>query len=99
MREESPDKAAPPPRERRRRERRWLVAVVTVLVVIRLAMVVVLDNQGRLQGPHEIAISALMYFAYVVGPALIVLVPLAIVGVIVALLVLPRKPDPPDKRD
>lgn len=74
----------------RRLKRRWLVAVVLGLLAIRFAQAFVLDARGHLRSPHDIANTGLAVFA-VVRPALIVLVPLAIVGGVVGLLLMRRK--------
>lgn len=74
----------------RRLKRRWLVAVVLGLLAIRFAQALLLDARGHLRPPDAIAATGLALFAYL-RPALVVLVPLAIFGGVVGLLVMRRR--------
>ena len=91
---------APPATARRPRSgRSCLVAiVVAVLVVLRIGAAVLLDNHGHVQSPHEVMMTLLAFF-YIGAPILLALPPLAIVCVIVAVLLSPRKADKSDKPD
>ena len=90
----APPATARPPRSGSGR----LVAIVAVLVALRIGAAVLLDNRGHLQSPHEVMMTLLAFF-YIGAPLLLALPPLAIVCIIVALLLSPRKPDKSDMPD
>jgi hypothetical protein len=75
-----------------------LVAILAVLVALRIGAAVLLDNQGHLHSPHEVMMTLLAFFN-IGAPILLALPPLAIVCIIVALLLSPRKPDKSDQPD